>query len=99
MGGGSTYSFSVTYTDDNQVDATTVGNGDVLVSGPGGYSQAATLVPNSNVVSTDGSTVNASYTIPAPGGGTWARRPTALTPSPSKRARSRTRRATRCRPV
>jgi hypothetical protein len=68
-GGGATHSLVVNWVDDNQVNPASVGNGDVTVTGPGGYSQAAALV--SAVRSADGSMVTATYTVPAPGG-RWA---------------------------
>lgn len=66
--GGSTHTFTVDYSDTNAIDITSLGNGDVLVTGPGNFSQAATLVgitPNSN-----GTPRSATYQITAPGG-TW----------------------------
>ena len=38
------YTFTVTYADANGVDVTSLGNGNLLVTGPNGFSQAATLV-------------------------------------------------------
>ena len=66
--GGSTHTFTVDYSDNNAIDITSLGNGDVRVTGPGNFSQAATLVgitPNSN-----GTPRTATYQITAPGG-TW----------------------------
>jgi hypothetical protein len=48
------------------VDVTTIGNGDVRVTGPGGYTQAAALV--SSTASADRTTVQAVYMVTAPGG-------------------------------
>ena len=36
--GGTSYQFTVTYTDATAIDASTFGGGDVLVTGPGGFS-------------------------------------------------------------
>jgi hypothetical protein len=65
-GGATSQTFTVTWTDDTQVDVATLGAGDVVVTGPGGYSQAAALV--STTVSADRTTVAAVYTVPAPAG-------------------------------
>jgi len=61
------YTFTVTYSDNVAVNAATIGNNNLLVTGSG-YSQAATLVSTGL---TNGSTVVATYSIPAPTGG-WA---------------------------
>lgn len=63
--GDTTYSFVVTYSDDNGIDASTLKNA-IQVTGPAGFSQTATLA------STSGSATQlaATYTITAPGG-TW----------------------------
>jgi hypothetical protein len=66
--GGSTYTFSVTYADPAGIDTSTLGNGQVTVSGPNGYSRFATL--NSQSTSGNGSIV-ASYSVATPGG-SWA---------------------------
>jgi lysophospholipase L1-like esterase len=66
--GASTYDFTVTYSDNEAVSVATLGNGDVRVTGPNGFSQLATLVTvdsNSN-----GTPRIATYRITAPGG-TW----------------------------
>ncbi len=58
------YQFTVTYTaGSGPVDSSTIGNGDLTVTGPGGYSQAATLVSSGLV---NGPTVVATYSVPAP---------------------------------
>ena len=67
-GGGASYTFSVTYTDNVAVKVASIGNGDVLVSGPNGFSQAAVLVSVDNPA--DGSPRTATYRVTAPGG-TW----------------------------
>ena len=42
--GDTTYQFTVTYSDNQQIDAATINDGNVNVTGPGGFSQEATLV-------------------------------------------------------
>ena len=66
--GGSTYTFSVNYSDNAAVNVSTLGSGDVLVTGPNGFSQAATLVSVDN--NSNGSPRRATYRINTPGG-TW----------------------------
>jgi probable HAF family extracellular repeat protein len=63
--GATTYSFVVTYTDANGIDSTTLNNA-IQVTGPGGFSQTASLA------STAGTSTQlaATYNISAPGG-TW----------------------------
>ena len=64
--GGTEYQFSVTYSDNQVIDSTTVDSSDVLVTGPNGFSQLATLhsiQPDSN-----GSPLKAIYKFAAPGG-------------------------------
>ncbi|MDQ3440439.1 MAG: DNRLRE domain-containing protein [Planctomycetota bacterium] len=63
--GGASHSFTVTYSDDRALDPATIASGDVVVTGPGGYSQPATLVSET---SSDAKTVVATYSVPAPGG-------------------------------
>ena len=63
--GSATITFTVTYSDNTQVDASTLGNGNVTVTDPHGVSHAATWVQaNLN----NGPSVTATYTIPAPSG-------------------------------
>ncbi|HEX8914735.1 MAG TPA: hypothetical protein VF796_20455, partial [Humisphaera sp.] len=62
-GGGATQTLTVTWSDDNQVNLASIGNGDLLVTGPNGYAQVATLV--SATPNADGSVVTAVYTVPA----------------------------------
>lgn len=64
--GHSTHTLTLTYTDATAVDLSSVGEGDVLVTGPASYSQLATFV--SRAASADGKTVTAIYTITGPGG-------------------------------
>lgn len=67
--GSTTYQFNVVYTDNNEVDASTLGNNNVTVTGPGGFSQAATLV-SQNLG--NGPSVQATYQITFSGGLTSA---------------------------
>jgi subtilisin family serine protease len=64
--GGNYYWVTVTYADDVAVDYRTIGNGDVQVTGPNGYSEPGIL---SNLVTSSGRWT-ATYRVPAPGG-TW----------------------------
>lgn len=66
--GDDSYAFSVKYTDPKGIQASTLGDGDILVSGPNGFSQAASLV---SFDQTSDSTVVAKYRIDAPEGG-WS---------------------------
>jgi uncharacterized delta-60 repeat protein len=61
------YSFSLTFNDDFAVACSTLGNSNVLVTGPGGYSQLATLV--SATPTHNAGIVTATYQIIAPSGG------------------------------
>ncbi|MEQ9626250.1 malectin domain-containing carbohydrate-binding protein, partial [Coleofasciculus chthonoplastes] len=64
--GGTEYQFSVTYFDNQVIDSTTPDNNDILVTGPNGFSQLAsleTIQPDSN-----GSPLRAIYKFAAPGG-------------------------------
>lgn len=63
--GSTTYQFNVVYTDNNQIDASTLGNNNITVTGPGGFSQAATLV-SQNLG--NGPSVQATYQITFAGG-------------------------------
>jgi len=65
-GGATPYTFTVTYTDNVAVKVSTLGNADVLVTGPNGYRQLAALVSVDN--HTDGSPRTATYRITPPGG-------------------------------
>ena len=66
--GATGYAFSVRYDDNVSVNAATFGTGDVVVTGPGGYSQTATyLYP---VAAGNGTPRSAVYQI-IPPGGTW----------------------------
>lgn len=65
---GATETITVTYADDSAVSVSTLGNGNLLVTGPSGYSQLATYVGVDQ--NGDGSPRTATYSIGAPGG-TW----------------------------
>lgn len=66
--GSTAYSFSVTFSDNVAVKASTLGNSNILVTGPGGYSQLATLTSTGL---SNGPSVVATYSVPAPAGG-WS---------------------------
>jgi hypothetical protein len=68
VGGGSDYTFTVTYADDAAVRAATLGFGDVRVRGPNGVSRFPSLV--SVNAPGDGPTRVATYRLDIPGG-TW----------------------------
>ncbi len=57
------YQFQVTYTDTAGINASTIGNGNLTVTGPGGYSQAATLVSTGL---TNATSLPVTYSVPAP---------------------------------
>jgi cyclophilin family peptidyl-prolyl cis-trans isomerase len=61
----SSFTFTVAYKDNVAVNASSIDNNDILVSGPHGYSQLATLI-SSGLVS--GATVTATYKVTAPSG-------------------------------
>ena len=63
--GKASYTFQVFYDDNGTVKTSSIGNGDVLVTGPG-YSQLATLFSRTPV--SNSSSVIATYRIPAPSG-------------------------------
>ena len=64
--GGKTHAVTVTYTDNHSLDASSIGSGDLLVTGPNGFEALATLVG----VDTpgDGPTRVATYSFGAPEG-------------------------------
>ncbi len=66
--GGTTHTFTVTYTDNIAVWRATIDNNDIRVTGPNAYNQLASLVSISGT--TDGTPLTATYRIIAPGG-TW----------------------------
>ena len=63
--GGVIYEFQVTYRSDSAMDPWTIDNRDIIVTGPGGFSQAATAVVTERNYT---STINATYRITPPGG-------------------------------
>jgi hypothetical protein len=67
--GATTYSFSVTYTDSQAVNVSSLATGNVVVTGPNGFSQTATLTGVST--SSNGTPRTATYRINAPGG-SWS---------------------------
>ncbi|MCU0533101.1 MAG: DUF4347 domain-containing protein [Hydrococcus sp. Prado102] len=68
VGGGSGYTFSVNYRDNEAINVATLDGNDIRIVGPNGFSQLATLVSVDN--SGNGSPRTATYRITAPGG-TW----------------------------
>jgi predicted alternative tryptophan synthase beta-subunit len=67
-GGGTTYNFTVRYSDNAAVDVSDCDGNDVRVYGPNSYSALASFVNLDNA--TDGTPRTATYQIAAPGG-TW----------------------------
>lgn len=65
-GGGATYSFTITFSDNLAIDSDSLDGNDIRVTGPGGFSQLATLV--SATPAGNGSPRTATYQITAPGG-------------------------------
>ena len=66
--GATTYTFTVTYTDDVAVNVSTLDGSDVVVTGPNSFSQAAAFVGVD--INSNGTPRMATYQITAPGG-TW----------------------------
>jgi uncharacterized delta-60 repeat protein len=64
--GGATHTVSVVYTDDVQIQLSTISASNLTVTGPDGAALDVTSV--SNAVSNNGKTVTATYTLAAPGG-------------------------------
>ncbi|MBD2441494.1 PA14 domain-containing protein [Nostoc sp. FACHB-110] len=67
--GGDSYTFNVTYSDDTAINVATLDSKDILVLGPNGFNQLATLVSIDD--NTNGSQRTATYKINAPDGGKW----------------------------
>ncbi|NOZ22190.1 MAG: S8 family serine peptidase [Planctomycetes bacterium] len=63
-----TYYFDVTYRDDVAVDRSDIDSSDILVTGPNGFSQMATLDSTSPAGSDDRPELVARYALSAPGG-------------------------------
>ena len=66
INGSPSHALTVSYTDTTAVDVTTLGQGDLLVTGPNNYSNLVDFV--SVDTPTDGTPRTATYSIPAPGG-------------------------------
>src|SRR6266480_2791804 len=66
--GGTSYSFTVRYADDGEIDVSSLDSGDVRVTGPGGFNVAATFV--SVNIHYNGTPRIATYSI-VPPGGSW----------------------------
>jgi hypothetical protein len=64
-GGSSGHSFNVMFTDDSAVRVASLGSGDLVVTGPNGYSNLVTFV--SVDAPSDGSPRTATYSMPAAG--------------------------------
>jgi glucose/arabinose dehydrogenase len=64
---GGAYTFTVRYADPSGVDVATIDNTDIRVTGPNGYVQFATRI--STTPASNSTSVTATYSIPAPGGG------------------------------
>jgi uncharacterized delta-60 repeat protein len=60
------FQFEVLYAADDQINLSTLGNADVLVTGPNGYRQLGKL-EGSSAIFDDNRQVAATYSIPAPG--------------------------------
>jgi hypothetical protein len=69
IAGDSTHTFTVTWSDENQLNLASLGNGDVRVVGPG-YSQTATLVSSTGPA--DGRKRVATYKVTAPDAAGWS---------------------------
>ncbi len=67
--GANTYAFAVTYADPSGVDATTLNNAEVQVTGPAGYAQFAAIT--NTAANADGS-LTVTYQVAGPAGGTFA---------------------------
>jgi len=66
IGGGTSYSFSVTYSDDVAIKVSTLSTGDVTVTGPGGFSVNPTFLGVDD--NSDGTPRVATYSFTPPGG-------------------------------
>jgi hypothetical protein len=64
--GGAYSTFAVTYADDTAIKISTIGDDDLLVTGPNGFSSLVTLV--STTSPNDGPLRGATYRVDAPGG-------------------------------
>jgi hypothetical protein len=69
--GAASYEFTLRFYDEEGINPTTIGSTDLIVNGPGGYSQFATLVQTgAQQATTAGTARTVRYQIAAPGG-TW----------------------------
>lgn len=68
-GNSATHEFTVTYTDNVAIEATTLGNGDLLVTGPNGYSNLVAFAGAD--IAGNGTPRTATYSVAAPHG-TWS---------------------------
>jgi len=64
--GGASSTFLATYVDDSGIKISTIGDGDMLVRGPNGFSSSVTLVSTTSL--SDGPVRGAKYRFDAPGG-------------------------------
>jgi hypothetical protein len=64
--GGTQYSFTVLYSDDGQIDSSTLGDGNVRITGPGGFDSATTFISATFTAHT----ATATYSL-VPPGGSW----------------------------
>ncbi|MCX5662489.1 MAG: hypothetical protein NTW19_22640, partial [Planctomycetota bacterium] len=64
--GGTSYTFTVTFTDNAAVNVATLNSSDILVTGPNGFSQLASFVGVN--VNSNGAVRTATYSITPPGG-------------------------------
>ena len=58
---------TVVFRDDQAVSVASIGDGDIVVTGPNGYREMANLVPGTISPATDGTPITAEYTIVPPG--------------------------------
>jgi hypothetical protein len=63
------YQFTVTYSDNVAVDVSTLGAGDIRVTGPNGFDRPASLIGVN--LNTDGTPRVATYEVEGPGGTAW----------------------------
>lgn len=66
VGGSATHSITVTYSDASGIDVSTLGTGDLVVTGPNGYAQQAEFVGVD--LAPNGSPRTATYAVAAPDG-------------------------------
>lgn len=66
--GATSTTFNVTYSHYTTIDKSTIGTGDLFVGGPNGFNAPASLESVDDSNSDSGTSVIATYSIPAPGG-------------------------------